>query len=315
MNNVAILIPCLNSASTLAETLESILESESLAGSSIILLDGGSTDYTFQLYRHFAENYSFHHMTIREFPGVHPAERINILLDEGDYEYYFLCHSDDIYIPSAMRSMLNCIASSSLWALGSQNGFFQHPGDAAAKNSTPYVGTHNTHPHDPDAIYCEMPFWWSISWNSILLKRADIASASIRLDPARYKYCNDYRFNWELAKRGKIGNVPFVSVLTRHRGKGDGPLNSQSLSIEISLIQSLIRVEADLQGFLGEHLSKVLGSISFQYGSWTLPSRSYPLLHYEILAERLEKFSGTSSRRHHYSQIAQSLEASLGPPE
>ena len=311
MENLAIAIPCFNSALTLAQTLESITHSEHLKGATIVLLDGGSTDFTRQIYEHFESQVKNIRFIYREFPGVHPAERVNALIQEGNYEFIFLCHSDDIYIPSAMYDLLMYLKQSNLWAIGSQNGCFQHPADAAHKGALPYVDNHSTHPQGPDQIYCEMPFWWAISWNTVLLRAKDIASAQIRLDPIQYQFCNDYRFNWELAKLGKIANVPYITVLTRHRLKGDGPKNVTSLAQEATSIKELILEEIGLKKFLGNHFTNVLKSISYSYGRWDTSRLTYPRSHYLLLARKLMTFSQKFTRLTHFEHIGKELEKSL----
>jgi len=311
MENFAIAIPCLNSALTLAQTLESITQTEHFKGSTIVLLDGGSTDFTRQIYEYFASQVENIRFIFREFPGVHPAERLNTFIQEGDFEFISLCHSDDIYISSAMFDMLMYLKQSNLWAVGSQNGCFQHPADAAFNGSLPYIDNHSTHPESPDQIYCEMPFWWAIGWNTVLLRAKDIASAQIRLDPIQYQFCNDYRFNWELAKLGKIANVPYFTVLTRHRQKGDGPQNVESLAQEVVRIKELILEEIGLKKFLGNHFTNVLKSISYSYGRWDTSRLSYPRSHYLLLASKLMSFSQNSSRLTHFEHIGKELEKSL----
>ena len=311
MENFAIAIPCLNSALTLGQTLESITQTEHFKGSTIVLLDGGSTDFTRQIYEYFASQVEIIRFIFREFPGVHPAERVNAFILEGDFEFIFLCHSDDIYIPSAMFDILVYLKKSSLWAVGSQCGCFQHPADAAFNGLLPYVDNHSTHPESPDQIYCEMPFWWAISWNTVLLRAKDIASSQIRLDPIHYQFCNDYRFNWELAKLGKIANVPYFTVLTRHRQKGDGPQNVESLAQEVTRIKELILEEIGLKKFLGNHFVSVLKSISYSYGRWDTSRLSYPRSHYMLLASKLTMFSQNFSRLSHFEHIGKELEKSL----
>ena len=74
MENFAIAIPCLNSALTLGQTLESITQTDHLKGSTIVLLDGGSTDFTRQIYEYFASQVENIRFIFREFPVIHPAE-------------------------------------------------------------------------------------------------------------------------------------------------------------------------------------------------------------------------------------------------
>ena len=311
MNDVAIAITCFNSGLTLPETLDSLLYGNILDGASVILLDGGSTDFTEHIFHYFSSKSDKIRFYLRRFPGVHPAQRVNILIEEGDYDYVFLCHSDDVYIPSAMQDMLLRMRAGSTWAIGSQCGFFQHPIDAAHNKTSPYTGSHCTHPLKPDEIYCEMPFWWCISWNTILLRAKEISNAGIRLNPNDYSYANDYAFNWELVKLGQIENVEYSSVLTRHRMSGDGPVNIDSLSSEGAILRQKIQREIGLEQFLGRHLISVLRSLDYSYGRWNLSSTAYPKSHYLSLATKLHDFSRTSDRFAHMGVLSERLVSEL----
>ena len=307
MHDVAIAIPCLDSALTLAETLHSLIQGDNLEGATIILLDGGSSDFTKHIFDYFSRIAPKFNFVYRDFCGVHPAERVNILLEEASHEFIFLCHSDDIYIPAAMHDMLLSIKVGSMWAIGSQCGFFQHPIDSALKRASPYAGSHCTHPLGPDEIFCEMPFWWSISWNTILLRASKIVASGIKLNPIRYPFLNDYAFNWELAKLGRLENVDYFSVLTRHRASGDGPVNLNCLASEGTKLRALIQREIGLEMFLGKHLTFILRSINYSYGGWSLARFIYPRSHYLSLATKLREFSQTSSRFAHFEILGESL--------
>jgi glycosyltransferase involved in cell wall biosynthesis len=311
MTNIAIAVPCFNSAFTLPETLDSLIHCDFLSEASIVLLDGGSTDFTREIISFFASRHKDRIFIFCDYTGIHPAERINRLIASKEYEFIFLCHSDDIYLPSAMQTMLSVLMNSSLWALGSQNCFYQHPKDAAAICEIPYVGSHLTHPLEPDEIYCEMSLWWSISWNTILLNSRLIAEACIKLDPESFPFSNDYAFNWELVKLGKLQNVPFHSVITRHRSSGDGPSNLKAVADECGRIRDWIQSEIGLTDFLGRHLLYVLRTLSYCYGSWDLSRCVYPRSHCLILATRLKEFSRESARHRHFSILGHKLEQSL----
>jgi glycosyltransferase involved in cell wall biosynthesis len=311
MTDIAIAVPCFNSALTLAETLDSLIHCDFLSDASIVLLDGGSTDFTREIVSFFASRHKHRTFVFCDYTGIHPAERVNRLMASKEYEFIFLCHSDDIYLPSAMQAMLSTLSNSSIWALGSQNGFYQHPKDAAAIREIPYVGLHSTHPLETDEIYCEMSLWWSISWNTIVMNSRLITEASIKLEPGSFPFSNDYAFNWELAKLGKLQNVPFHSVITRHRGSGDGPSNLEAVTAECGRIRECIQSEIGLTDFLGRHLLYVLRTLSYCYGSWDLSGCVYPRSHYLMLATRLKEFSQESARYRHFSILGQKLEQSL----
>jgi glycosyltransferase involved in cell wall biosynthesis len=312
MKSVSIVIPCLNSSSTLPQTIESLISEEYLREASIYLLDGGSVDFTREVVDHYRSTSCFRDIEIIDFPGIHPAERVNRFIELRRSEYAFVCHSDDIYIPSAMERMALELDMSECWAMGAQCLYFEDPVDASRRGKEPYSGGHFTHPILPSEIYCEMALWWCVSWNTILLNTAKINEAGLKIDHESFPFCNDYAFNRTLAELGKISNAPYASVLTRHRVSGDGPAHREFLSEEASQIRRLHRDNTGLSDFLGPHLLLVLESISYQYSNWSVPEcPEYAVDHYFVLARCLDAFAGTSPANGHFRKIAEDLMSAL----
>ena len=308
MENVAIAIPCYNSGNTISQTLESLLQTRHLKGSTFILLDGGSTDLSLKIFNWFEKKYdhSFKFET-RIFPDMHPAERINSIMQERKYEFLFICHSDDIYNTPNMYKQLQILESSETWASAAQCEYFLDPIDGVILDRPLYAGEYKSHPQATNKIYCEMALWWTISWNTILLKPTKIVDANILLEPAKFKFCNDYKFNWELAKLNKISNVSFSTVATRHRSKGDGPTNIDAVNREAAEIKNLIQEEIGLTQFLGRHLRNVMNSLNYTYGSWKIEKKLYPNSHYQELSKKMIKFSLEHENLSHFKELGMAL--------
>ena len=308
MRKVAIAISTFNSGITLAQTLESLLQFEHLSGATFILLDGGSTDFSVNIFEWFKKKYDHSFgFEVRIYPGMHPAERLNILIQEARYEFLFSCHSDDIYSTSKMCRQLRILESRGGWACAAQCHYFLDPIDSLILKRPLYVGKHKSHPRSPDSIFCEMSLWWSISWNTILLRPKEIVNAGILLDPSRYKFSNDYRFNWDLAKLKKISSVNFSTVITRQRSKGDGQSNIETLNKEFSEIKELIQREIGLSSFLGMDLSNVMNSISYSYGKWAIQDKIYSISDYRDLSNKLIAFSAERKDLSHFEKLGQAM--------
>ena len=112
MRKVAIAISTFNSGITLAQTLESLLQFEHLSGATFILLDGGSTDFSVNIFEWFKKKYDHSFgFEVRIYPGMHPAERLNILI-EARYDFFFHV------IRMTFTVLLRCAGNFGSWGLG-----------------------------------------------------------------------------------------------------------------------------------------------------------------------------------------------------
>lgn len=95
MTELSIIIPCYNSASTLADTVECFIrEFEGYITFQIIIVNDGSTDHTDKIANSLAETYSQVSVYSTENKGVSSARNFGLTKAEGTYIWFF--DSDDL---------------------------------------------------------------------------------------------------------------------------------------------------------------------------------------------------------------------------
>jgi glycosyltransferase involved in cell wall biosynthesis len=263
------LMPTLNSAETVAETLASLIatsRSEASKQVDLVILDGGSNDLTRSICRHYRRqrvNLLFHSL-----PGAHPGERINQFIESGEYDYALICHSDDIYDADARLQVLEEMVELGHWVRGSMHGFFQSPLDALLQQKrNPYTGHHGNYPTDPIAFRAEIPLWWSISLNTACYNLRAIARSGIRYDWQRYTYAADYYFHYQLSQHGPCASSPRITTITRHDSRSDGPAHADQLNRESREIRSLIAEQSGLLSYLDQSNLSAFLDLNFCHGT------------------------------------------------
>jgi glycosyltransferase involved in cell wall biosynthesis len=246
------LMPTFNAAETLPETLASLLatsRTEASRSVDLVILDGGSTDLTRAICRHYTRhrpNLQFHSL-----PGTHPGERLNDFFDTAAYDYALICHADDIYDADARLAVVEEMVSLGHCLRGSMHGFFQSPLDALQQQKRhPYVGHHSNYPTDSLVFRAEIPLWWSVSLNTVCYDLRAIAQSGIRYDWQRYTYATDYDFHYQLSQYGPCASSPRITTITRHDSRSDGPANASALQRESREIRANIAAECGLAGLM-----------------------------------------------------------------
>ena len=95
---VSIIIPVLNSASTLRKCLDSIKE-QTYPGLELIILDGGSTDATVDILREYNDQITHWHSETDD--GVYDAMNKGIKVSTGDWSYFL--GADDVLLSGFSR--------------------------------------------------------------------------------------------------------------------------------------------------------------------------------------------------------------------
>ena len=251
-SSICFLMPTFNSAETVAEALASLIatsRSEASRQVDLVILDGGSTDLTRSICRHYRRqrpNLQFHSL-----PGTHPGERLNQFIEACPYDYAMICHSDDIYDADARLQVLEEMVELGQWVRGSMHGFFQSPLDALLQQKrNPYTGYHCNYPTDPITFRAEIPLWWSVSLNTVCYDMRAIARSGIRYDWQRYTYAADYYFHYQLSQHGPCASSPRITTITRHDSRSDGPANASALQQESREIRASIAAECGLASLM-----------------------------------------------------------------
>lgn len=306
-------IPTLNAAETLPETLTSLIATsrkKATRAVDIVILDGGSTDLTRAVcyyYRRQRPNLRFLSLS-----GTHPAQRLNHFFETATYDYALICHADDIYDADARLTVLEEMMELGHWLRGSMHGFFQNPLDALLQQKKhPYTGHHSNYPTHPLAFRAEIPLWWSVSLNTVCYDLRAIVSSGIRYDWERYQYAADYDFHERLSQFGPCASSARITTITRHDSRSDGPSHTAELQHESRQIRARIVECSGLAAFLDAPSLSLFLDLEFCYGS--VVSKHSPYLPWPALLESLHRFYG----RHHLLQSAkrvlQALEKAYAP--
>ncbi len=116
MINVTLCIPLYNSESTIARTLESLLN-QSLAATKIRIFDNQSTDRSVEIVRRFMKDHSNIELVINE-KNIGAEGNFTRCIQAAEGDYCALVHSDDIYEPDfistsvqALETHSDCVAS------------------------------------------------------------------------------------------------------------------------------------------------------------------------------------------------------------
>jgi glycosyltransferase involved in cell wall biosynthesis len=262
------LIPTLNSAETLSGTLASLIatsRSENSQQADLMILDGGSSDFTRAICRHYRRQRP--NLRFLSLPGTHPGERLNDFIESGEYDYALICHADDIYDADARMQVLNEMVELGHWLRGSMHGFFQSPLDALLQQKRhPYVGHHRNYPTDPLSFRAEIPLWWSVSLNTVCYDLRAIAGSGIRYDWKRYNYAADHDFHYQLCQHGPCASSSRITTITRHDSRSDGPAHSRELKNESRQIRESIAKTSNLSAFLDPASLTLFLDLEFSYG-------------------------------------------------
>lgn len=266
---ICFLMPTLNAAETLPETLASLIatsRNDASRAADLVILDGGSTDLTQAIcnyYCHQRPNLQFISM-----PGAHPGERFNHFIDSLTYDYALICHSDDIYDADARLQVLSEMVELGHWARGSMHGFFQSPLDALLhKKSHSYTGFHITYPTDPLAFRAEILLWWCVSLNTVCYDLRAIARSGIRYNWERYRYASDHDFHHQLSQHGPCASSAKITTITRHDSRSDGPFHIRELKRESRQIRESIAERTGLSACLDPESLALFLDLEFSYGA------------------------------------------------
>jgi len=302
------MMPTLNSAETLAETLASLIatsRTESSQQADIVILDGGSSDLTRSIYRHYRRQRP--NLQFISLPGTHPGERLNHFIETGDYDYALICHSDDIYDADARMQVLQEMVELGHWLRGSMHGFFQSPLDALLQQKRhPYTGHHSNYPTDPSGFRAEIPLWWSVSLNTVCYDLRAIARSGIRYDWEHYTYAADYDFHYQLSLHGPCANSSRITTMTRHNSRSDGPTNLTALQRESRQIRQRIADQCGLSSFLDTSCLSMFLDLDFCYGIFS--TQHYSRLQWLELREGLSHYYNRQNLLNGGNRVIQAID-------
>lgn len=112
---VSIVTTCLNAASTIRETIESVLSQSGNFELEYIVSDAGSTDGTTAILAEYKNRLKF-----ISAPGLNQSQGINLGLAQASGDILAFINADDIYTPNAIASVVEAFDANpnSLWLYG-----------------------------------------------------------------------------------------------------------------------------------------------------------------------------------------------------
>lgn len=128
MPKFSIILPCFNAATTVRQTLDSLL-AQSSTDWEAICVDDGSTDGTMGLIMQAIRDDP--RIRVMPNPGKGPSDARNFGASVATGQILAFCDADDIWLPAKLAQLAQSFADPALDGTYGQIGFFQHdPRDA-----------------------------------------------------------------------------------------------------------------------------------------------------------------------------------------
>lgn len=231
MNKITILMPTLNAQTYLIEALESI-QAQDMREWELWVLDGGSSDLTLDIVHGIAQNDE--RISVKISPGIHPTDRVNAALYDCSSPYIAFMHADDVSSPTRLTKQYEFMDSHPDCALlGSATHYWLH------EKTNPMAGCYQgtqLYPTSHDDIKCRMLFWWCFSHPSSMINRKLVTQDGIKLENS-YRFIADYHFNFRLAMKHRVENLPESLLSYRHHPRSDGPVHREEIRSEQRILK------------------------------------------------------------------------------
>jgi hypothetical protein len=222
---IAVLIPTLNSARHLAESILSIKDGSTPC--DIWILDGGSEDGTQALALSLG-------CRVDSGPGEHPAFRIDDWLaweatSVHGYTHVAIQHSDDIALPDRLALQLAAFERNPELGCvgGAMKPFWHEPAKGIFQGQGPVCA-----PLHHNEILAQLPFWWVMPAPALMFNVAKLRATGVPFHN-EFAFCNDWLHTWQLFKAGlRFGNVREQVLCYRRHPHSDGPMHRDQVNRE-----------------------------------------------------------------------------------
>lgn len=247
---VSIIVPIYNGASTIRETLDSVLQ-QSIKAFELIVIDDGSTDNTLEVVAGFEDP----RLSVFSYPNAGVAATRNRGVTHASAEYISFIDADDLWTPDKLARQLDVLESS--------------PNAAIAYSWTDYIDqTGRFIAHDQQVtfsgnVYGELlrrDFLESAS-NVTIRRQAflDVGGFDSSLSGAA-----DWDFFLRLAKRYDFVVVPYIGVLYRISDSSmSANLSMQEQECIAVLERAYEQAPANLQSLKPQSFSQLYHYLSF----------------------------------------------------
>jgi glycosyltransferase involved in cell wall biosynthesis len=197
---LSIIMPSLNQGAYIARAIGSVL-SQSYRSIELIVMDGGSTDQTQDVLRHFARKDARLRWTSE--PDKGQADAVNKGWNQATGEVVGWLNSDDIYYPHAFRAVMKCFAADH------DIDVVYGEGDHVDRDDH-FLSRHPTEPWNTDRLRESV----ILAQPSVFFRRSILQHCGL-LDPSLH-YCMDYEYWLRLSQAGlAFKYIPWVLSGTR----------------------------------------------------------------------------------------------------
>jgi glycosyltransferase involved in cell wall biosynthesis len=228
-DEAAVIIPTLNSAKYLVESIESIIN-QTWTNIKIYILDGGSSDSTLDIINSYSKRYK--NITLQCAPNVHPCKRVDQCIKEISSPYFALQHSDDISYAGRIEAQLKAFKSDQeLGAVSVSYRSFWHERTLVPTQLGEKV---HAKPIKHSAIRCQLIFWWVMHGPTMMFDRKKAVTAELRFEN-ECLYANDYWQTISNIDKLKYENIDRELSAYRLHFSGDGHKHSHQIAREETL--------------------------------------------------------------------------------
>jgi glycosyltransferase involved in cell wall biosynthesis len=189
---VSVIIPALNAANVIVETLES-LRAQTFQDFEAIIVDDGSTDATAEIARRFCESDPRFLLFQQSHGGTAVAR--NTAIEKSRGEWMAFLDADDVWLPQKLERQMTLSAEDPRVNFLFSNYYFW---DVQRDSSTVYYRDHRPLP-DGNALR-QLIFGDVYRTSTVMVRRQTLLDVGL-FDPA-LKFCQDWDLWLRIARRG-----------------------------------------------------------------------------------------------------------------
>lgn len=231
---VVVIMPTFNSAKYVAEAIESILE-QSWEDLELAILDGGSTDATVDIAKAYAARDP--RVSIRIYPGVHPALRVDDFFRTTQSRWIAIQHSDDVSYTYRLERQIDAfLKDPELGVNSAMYRSFWHVRSHASENEGHHI---HVKPQSHEQIRAGLLFWWVMHAPTLCFDREKALAVDLRFHND-YAFANDYWVTALNIDRLRYGNVQEELSATRIHWESDGSLHLAEIDQETSCLKRAV---------------------------------------------------------------------------
>lgn len=195
--SITVLMPVYNAGQYIKEAIDSVL-SQTFKDFEFLILNDGSIDNSNEIIQEYKDERIRYEVFQHDF-----LTTLNNGIDLSKGKYIARMDADDIMMPDRLAVQFDFMEKhSDIVACGSYISFIENEQNILER------------PISPNEVFESLMLFCPIANPSSMIRRKVIIDHHIRYNP-NYLYAEDYKFWTELAKYGKIANIPLVLLKYR----------------------------------------------------------------------------------------------------